>query len=224
MLREVVPLFLLAIANACVSSGYERASATAKKTAAYRDDLVHLDEQVGLTTEALRALSENPGDSPRSNHETFETFTRELANLEAGAAHSRKTWGKVDGRAETFFGSWSEDAAQITDADLKQSAEARRTALQASFRRVAEGQASTDQAVGNFVRSLTDLRLYLEHDLTAAGIASARGSIQKALAEGVALREQLHQQTRATDEAREALAPLKDMAAAQRIQPYSRLQ
>ena len=172
-------------------------------------------EQVGLTTEALRALSDNPGDSPRSNLETFETFKRELANLEARAAHSRKTYGKMDGRAATFFGGWNEDAALITDADLKQSAEARRTALQANYRKLAEGHGAADQASGRFVRTLTDLRLYLEHDLTAAGIASAKGSIQKALAEGAALREQLHQQVRATDEARDAIAPLKDLATSQ---------
>lgn len=221
MLRQVLPLLLLTVANACASSGYERASATADKTGAYHDDLVHLGEQVGLTTEALRALSENPGDSPRSNQETFETFARELANLEAHAARSRKTYGRMDGRAESFFGGWSEDAARISDADLKKSAEARRTALQANYRALAEGQLAADQALGHHVRALTDLRLYLEHDLTVAGIASARNTIQKALADGSALREQLRQQTRATDEARDALAPLKDLAPSQRARETS---
>jgi hypothetical protein len=215
MLRQVLPLILLSVASACVSSGYERARATADKTGTYREDLVHLGEQVGLATDALRALSENPGDSPRSNQETFETFGRELSNLEAGAAHSRKTYGRMDGRAASFFGGWSEDAAQITDADLKKSAEERRTALQANYKRLAEGQEATDQALGRFVRELTDLRLYLEHDLTADGIAKAKGSIQKALADGAALREQIHQQVRATDEARDALAPLKALAPSQ---------
>src|SRR6185503_15496248 len=104
MPRKFAITLLLAGASACVSSGYERASATADKTAAYRDNLVRLGEEIGLTTEALRALSDNPGDSPRSNQETFETFERELTNLEDGAARSRKTFGKMDGRADTFFG------------------------------------------------------------------------------------------------------------------------
>ena len=215
MLRQLPTLLLLAVPSACASSGYERASAAADKTSAYRDNLVHLGEQVGLTTEALRALSENPGDSPRSNHETFETFERELANLEAGAARSRKTYGRMDGRADTFFGGWSEDAGRITDADLKKSADARRAALQANYVKLAEGQAAADQALGRFVRALSDLRLYLENDLTAAGIASARGSIQKAFTDGAALSEQLRQQIRVTDEASEGLAPLKDLAPSQ---------
>jgi hypothetical protein len=209
-----VSLVLFA-ASACTASGYERASATADKTTTYRDNLVRLDEQVGLTTEALRALSQNPGDSPRSNQETFETFARELANLEARAERSRKTYGKMDGRAESFFGGWSQDAARISDADLKQSAEARRTALQANYQKLAAGQEAADQAVARFVRALGDLRLYLEHDLTAAGIASARRSIEKAFTDGAALQEQLRAQVRATDAARDGLAPLKDLAPSQ---------
>jgi len=216
MVRIVALTLLLIVASACASSGYERASAAADKTSAYRDNLVRLGEQVGLTTGALRALSDNPGDSPRSNQETFETFARELANLEARAARSRKTYGRMDGRAESFFGGWSEDAARITDADLKKSAEARRTALQANYQKLAEGQLAVDQVLEHHVRALTDLRLYLEHDLTAAGIASARNTIQKALTDGAALREQLREQVRATDEARDALAPLKDLAPSQR--------
>jgi hypothetical protein len=215
MLRNAACSIVLLAASACASSGYERASATADKTSAYRDNLVRLGEQVGLTSEALRALSQNPGDSPRSNQETFETFARELANLEADAARSRKTFGKMDGRAESFFGGWSQDAARISDADLKKSAESRRTTLQANYRKLAEGQEAADQALALFVRALADLRLYLEHDLTAAGIASAGRTIEKAFADGAALQEQLRQQIRATDAARDGLAPLKDLAPSQ---------
>lgn len=221
-MSRIAPLLLaLAAASACASSGYERASATADKTSAYRENLVRLGQQVGLTTDALRALSENPGDSPRSNRETFETFARELANLEARAERSRETYGRMDGRAESFFGGWSEDAAQITDADLKKSAETRRTTLQASYEELAQGQEAADQALARFVRVLTDLSLYLENDLTAAGIAQARSTIQKALADGAALQVQLGDQVRATDEAGGALAPLKDLAPSQQARGQS---
>jgi len=215
MLRNAALFLALAAAGACASSGYERASATADGTSAYHDDLVRLRQQVGLTTDALRALSENPGDSPRSNQETFETFARELANLEARAGRSRKTYGRMDGRAETFFGGWTEDSARITNVDLKKSAESRRVEMQASYLTLAEGQKASDQALARFVQELADLSLYLENDLTNAGIARARATIQKACADGAALQEQLDEQVRATAAAHEALAPLQDIAAYQ---------
>lgn len=223
------PPFVLALvlalvqqgAGACASSGYERASATADKTSAYRHNLVQLGQRVGLTAEALRALSENPGDSPRSNQETFETFARELSNLESSAERARKTYGRMDGRAESFFGSWTEDAARITNADLKKSAETRRSALQANYEKLAQGQLAADQALAHYVQTLTDLSLYLEHDLTVAGIASARGTLRSALAEGAALQQRLGEQVRATDEAGNALAPLKDLAPSQQAHAQS---
>ncbi|NOT30301.1 MAG: DUF2959 family protein [Planctomycetes bacterium] len=212
MLRILALPLVVSFALACASSGYERASATADRTAAYRDNLVRLREQVALAVEALRALSENPGDSPRSNKETFETYTRELANLEAASKRSRQTYGRMDGHAESFFGGWSEDTARITNADLKHSAEERRAVLQANYERLAQGKLEADLALAGFVGELTDLSLYLEHDLTAAGIASARSTIEKAFANGATLQDQLGVQVRATDSARAALAPLKDLA------------
>ncbi len=222
MLRTA-PLFFVLVTSACASSGYERASATADKTSAYRENLERLGARVGLATEALRALSENPGDSPRSNRETFETFARELANLESSAEHSRKNYGRMDGRAESFFGGWTEDAARINNADLKKSAETRRTALQANYEKLAQGQLAADQALERHVQTLTDLGLYLEHDLTVAGIASAKSTIQKAFADGAALQEQLREQVRITAAAHDSIAPLQDLAPSQQSRDSSRV-
>jgi hypothetical protein len=211
--RSVSQAFLVVfLAGACQSSGYERAGATADKATKYREDLVRLREEVALASEALRALSENPGDSPRSNQGTFQTFARELANLEASAKRSRKDYGRMDGRAEEFFGAWSADAARIANADLKHSAEQRRAALEANFVTLEKGQLEVDQALTQHVQALTDLRLYLGHDLTAAGIASARSTLTKVFAEGKALEERVAAQIRATDSAHESLEPLKDLA------------
>lgn len=221
MLRTPALLLVLSSApgflvlGACASrSGYARASATAEKTETYRDMVVRTREQVGLASDALRALAENPGDSPRSNQETFQTYARELINLESLALLARTTYGKMDARAELFFGGWTEDAAQITDAELKQSSDARRTALKANYEKLSGGQREADQALGHFVRQLSDLRLYLEHDLTADGIASAKKTIDKALADGAALQERLSALAHTSDEARTALAPLRAQAPA----------
>lgn len=221
MFRTLAPLPLLALslvacASACASQGYERASDTAEKTQTYRANLERLSDVIGLTSESLRALCENPGDSPHSNHETFQTYTRELANLEAAAKRSRKTYGRMDGRASQFFGVWNEDAARLENADLKRSAEERRTALQANYQRVAQGQLELDVALERHVRELNELRVYLEHDLTAAGISSAQTTIQQAFADGTALQQRLAAQARATELAGDSLEPLKQQAPSQR--------
>lgn len=221
MLRNLALTLFFSIAGACASSGYERASAAADKTTAYRETLVRLHEQVGLAGEALRALSENPGDSPRSNHETFETYERELANLEAASQRAHKIYGRMDGRADRFFGGWNEDSARIENAELKKSAESRRAALQANYETLARGQLEVDLALERYVGQLQDLRLYLENDLTSAGIASARATIERAFASGSALQDQLAAQARATDAARDSLAPLKELAPSQQARDAS---
>src|SRR5262245_8858300 len=90
-------------------AGYQPAPSTSDRTAVYREDLVGMRDQVGLCASALRALRDNPSDSPHSNKETFETFSRELSNLKARAESARKDYGRMDARAELFFGSWIEE-------------------------------------------------------------------------------------------------------------------
>ena len=66
------------------------------------------------------------------------------------------------------------------------------------------------------VQSLTDLRLYLETDLTATGIAMAAPTLARIVDEGEVLRQRLESQIRAADEAQASLEPLEDLA-----QPYT---
>jgi DUF2959 family protein len=207
---------LLFLGSACQSSGYARAGKAADKAEDYRDDLMRLREQVASASEALRALGENPGDSPRSNQGTFQTFERELANLEDTASRAREDYGRMQDRAQLFFGTWNEDAARVTDADLKKSSEVRRSALQANFARLEQGQVEVEEAVAKHVQSLTDLRLYLETDLTATGIAMAAPTLARVVEEGEVLRQRLESQIRAADEAQASLEPLEDLA-----QPYT---
>jgi len=205
---------VLFLGSACHSSGYARAGKAADKTEDYRDDLMRLREQVASASEALQALGENPGDSPRSNQGTFQTFERELANLEDTASRAREDYGRMQERAQLFFGTWTEDAARVTDADLKKSSEERRSALQANFARLEQGQVEVEEAVAKHVQSLTDLRLYLETDLTATGIAMAAPTLARVFQEGETLRQRLESQIRAADQAQASLEPLEDLAPA----------
>src|SRR5262249_12958196 len=135
MPRSPLLALLALFPGACFGprTGYERASATAAETSTYREDLVRLHAQLGLTAGSLRTLVENPNVAPRSNRATFETFAREVENLSDLGAEVRKSYGRVDARAESFFARWTEDTAVIEAADLKQHAGERRAALQANY-------------------------------------------------------------------------------------------
>lgn len=202
-------LFLLA---SCASSGYQRASSTAERTGSYQEELQELRAQVGLATEALRALCENPAGSPRSNPETLQTFRLELAGLERRAARTHKLHGKADAHATAFFAGWSADTAALTSAELKAGAETRRRALEASYGELEQGQAALDTALARLLGELRELALYLEHDLTAAGMASARRPIQAAFVNGALLQDQIEAQAAVARRAAAQLEPLKELA------------
>lgn len=197
---------------ACQSSGYHQARAASDRTENYGEELERLAKGIDQAAAALRTLAENPGDSPRSNRETFQTFEREQLNLRDAAADARRAFERMETKAELFFGAWSEDTAAIQGADLRKSAETRRSALEAGFRTLGSGQVELEKALEGFLAELEDLRLYLEHDLTAAGIGSAREPLTRVQTDARTLRERLGAQARAAEAARASLEPLKDQA------------
>lgn len=205
---------LLALAAACQSgrSGYERASTTSRRIAAYRDNAERLGAGIGLTLGSLETLAQSPDVAPRSSAETFQTFERELANLEDLAAASRKLYGKMDARAQEFFGKWIEESATIENAELGKRADERREAVQASYKKIGAARLPAEQSLSRLLADLGDLRTYLEQDLTAPGLASAKDPIEKASQEGARVRELLSEIVRAADAAREALAPMEAQA------------
>ncbi|HEX6886079.1 MAG TPA: hypothetical protein VF530_22085 [Planctomycetota bacterium] len=210
-LASSLPTVLLLLAG-CASSGYQRASDAADRTGSYHEELIRLRAQVGLAIDALRALSENPAGSPRSNPETLQTFRLELAGLERRAERVRTLHGKADAHAEAFLTGWSTDTAALTGAELKQGAETRRKALEASYVELEQGQAALDRALAELQRELGELALYLEHDLTAAGMGSARKTIQAAFVDGALLQDQIEAQAVRAQRTAIQLAPLKELA------------
>jgi len=217
----LLPFAVLAAlaAPACLGSraGYERASRTADRTATYREHLVRLRDQLGLTAEALGTLRASPDVLPRSNRETFQTFARELTNLDSAVERTRKDYGRMDEGALIFFGGWVSDTAAIQDADLKKRAEERRIALQANYQKVAQGHGELDAALTRHLRELEDLRVYLETDLTPAGITSVDDRIARALAVSSELQERVSDQAHATDAAQSGLTPLQAQAPSQEL-------
>jgi hypothetical protein len=213
---RLAPILLVSLAAGCQSrsSGYERARDTSQRLEAYREINLRLSDQVGLTLDSLQTLADEPDAKSFSSAETFQTFERELSNLELLAVKARRLYGKLDARAQAFFGGWTQESALIESVELRQRAEERRAAVQASFQTVSQHRLESDLLLARLIDQLGDLRAYLEHDLTGAGLASARDQIAQAVQDGRALQELLGASAAAKAVAMEALAPLEARAPA----------
>jgi hypothetical protein len=211
---------LALLASACQSrrSGYERARDTSEQLEEYRTVTLRLSDQVGLTLDSLLTLAQEPNAELRSSAETFQTFERELSNLELLSAKARRLYGKMDARAQAFFGGWTQESAMIESVELRQRAEERRAAVQASFHTLSQSRLESDLLLQRLIDQLGDLRAYLEHDLTGAGLASAKDQIAQAVQDGRALQELLGASAEAEAAAMEALAPLEARAPAREPQ------
>ena len=214
--RALIPTLALAagalVLGACASSGYDQARTTVQRAESYGEQLGTLGERLELALEALDTLTRDPLDSPRTSRETYETFRREVANLDVQAKRVERAFGRMDAQAGTFFLDWRSETAAIVDADLKGTAESRRAVLEASFTTLSKGQVEVEAELATVTARMADLVLYLEHDLTRSGLASAREPIQRAFEESRAFLRLLEDQSAAVKAARSALEPLEAQA------------
>jgi hypothetical protein len=212
MLRSLALGLVLLVAPACTSTGYDRAASAADRTKAYHEELLDLRAQVGVASDALRALSETRGESQRSNQETLQTYRLEIESLERLSGRTRRLHGKVEVRAQAFFGGWTTDAAALTSAELRESDTDCRQALAANFSKLEQGQSGLESALAKHVLELRELALYFGHGLSSAGLTRAQRSIQAAFVNGALLQDQIGAQAALARRAAEELEPLEQLA------------
>ncbi len=195
------------LATGCLSSpsGHERAERVLEQLGARRAAIVAVSDDVARTTEAIDVLSREGAD-PRPIFDRFvlalET-TEEAADEAASSAKaSEKAW-------RSFSRACERDTASIRSASVRERAEKRRAETSALFEAVGAAQKRADEVLEPYLSQVTDLRKYLENDVTPAGLESAQDLLRKAQQDGARVRERFQDLASRVDQARKAIAPVQ---------------
>ena len=141
------------------------------KVAAGLQDLhtkgVLLKGQIDKTVGALKELTSKPQADPSAQ---FELFSQELGILEGKVEKAVQQRTAMETVVEDQFLAWEENLKQLRDEELRAKAADRRAATEATYSEIQQKLAELRTVWGPFMADLTDIRQYLNDDLTKVGL------------------------------------------------------
>jgi DUF2959 family protein len=165
-----------ALAGACASSGRDRTESTRegmKRTRQGIDRVVKACDD-GATT--LADLAKSAQGDPRA---PFANYVRIVGILETEITVARDRNAAMHEDTDAFFRAWEAELGAVKNPAIKAKADERRTELRDLYARVRTASQAAKEVSDPFLQDLRDLRVYLENDLTARGIAAATDPIAK---------------------------------------------
>jgi hypothetical protein len=141
------------------------------KVAAGLNDLhtkgVLLKGQIDKIVGALKELTSKPQADPSAQ---FELFSQELGILEGKVEKAVQQRTAMETVVEDQFLAWEENLKQLRDEELRARAADRRAATEATYSEIQQKLAELRTVWGPFMADLTDIRQYLNDDLTKVGL------------------------------------------------------
>jgi hypothetical protein len=128
---------------------------------------VLLKGQIDKTVEALKDLTSKPQADPLAQ---FERFSQELGILEGKVEQAVQQRTAMETVVEDQFLTWEENLKQLRDEELRARAADRRAATEATYSEIQQKLVELRTVWGPFMADLTDIRQYLNDDLTKVGL------------------------------------------------------
>ena len=150
------------------------------KVAAGLQDLhtkgVLLKGQIDKTVGALKELTSKPQADPSAQ---FELFSQELGILEGKVEKAVQQRTAMETVVEDQFLAWEENLKQLRDEELPAKAADRRAATEATYSEIQQKLAELRTVWGPFMADLTDIRQYLNDDLTKVGLQNITPTVNR---------------------------------------------
>jgi DNA repair exonuclease SbcCD ATPase subunit len=150
------------------------------KVAAGLQDLhtkgVLLKGQIDKTVGALKELTSKPQADPSAQ---FELFSQELGILEGKVEKAVQQRTAMETVVEDQFLAWEENLKQLRDEELCAKAADRRAATEATYSEIQQKLAELRTVWGPFMADLTDIRQYLNDDLTKVGLQNITPTVNR---------------------------------------------
>lgn len=174
-------LALLPFLPACQSGSSSEGSAAAKSvteaSASIDKGLVELDG-------ALKALGSMPAAPQAMLEEKYKTYTDHLGRLEKIAEDVKATTQALQQQRTTYFATWDQQLASMTNEDIRKRSEKRRAEVEKELERIREEHAEASESCQPLLSDMRDLRTALKTDLTPDGVKALKKSIDRVLDKG----------------------------------------
>jgi hypothetical protein len=174
-----------AVLTGCSSEPASPAAATGAKITEAAAKINEGSAKIDTTLAALNDLVSNPqGDlAPK-----FEKFNVSVDELQSAAINVSNRVAEMRASGNDYFKNWDQQLAEIKNEDIKNRSAERKNQVMKEFTDIKLAYTKASMAYRPFMADLRDVQSALRTDLTAGGVASVKGSADKAKAAGADLK------------------------------------
>jgi hypothetical protein len=159
----------------CKTTGVQKANKTVKAMDKNFAIVKSAPDRITAVTDSLNELIKEGGDMRAE----FKAFDKSVNKLISQRDRFRKLKANVDSSKNSFVEAWAERQATITNDELRNRSEERRSEVIARFEEVNALVARAKAELEPWLQEIIDIRTYLESDLNPGGIASIADLIPK---------------------------------------------
>ncbi len=176
--------------------------------------------QVGIAdVDAVQSTLNALQNNSRDQRALYAEYRDQVEQVEDRADDINAEVQTMQERAQAYRNAWQQEAAQITDPDLRQAAQERADAIQERFSTIMTDYRAVKDAYYPFIRKLRDVETFLSNDLTAAGANAAKPTMREAVQLGDTVKQNARKVVQAIDETMPRLKPATSPARRATTQP-----
>ena len=191
-MKTFIPSILLSAAvvllAGCDSPGYEKAASTSTSLRKASQDIDKSQAQIDVVLAALSDLVNSPGSDMKPQ---FKNCSSEVGKLESFANDVDGHAAAMQEQGAAYFRKWDVELATIKNEDILTRSSDRKNAVTAQFAKVRASYLQAKADFTPFMSDLKDIRTSLAADLTAGGLASIKGVVNRANEDAAPLRRTL---------------------------------
>jgi hypothetical protein len=151
---------------ACASSGPSRSAKAVETMEETHAGLTKVREQIDQT---LASLGDVMNASPERLRPSFRKYSKDVDKLRTDAVETKKRFQSMKTKKNDYIAVWGKEQGHVSDPELRQVGDARRSEVRANLDRVIESLTVATETFDPFLNNLGDVQKVLGNDLTPAG-------------------------------------------------------
>jgi chromosome segregation ATPase len=167
---------------------FKQSAELSKRMSKTSEDVDKYVAQLDKTEEALSSVSQAQSKDLKKR---YESFSKEVTNLEAAQKHATADIDQMKSTGTEYFDAWDTSIAEVSNPELKQASAERRSKTMKEHDDLAASLSGVGSQLPALMSDLHDLKTFMEADLSTENVGKAGGMIQKSQADSQALRNKI---------------------------------
>ncbi len=172
----------------CASKGYDKGADTAKALQSDAAKTQAVSQSVTDTLGALNKLTYNPQGDLRDQ---YGKFTDAVKSLQSASSSLDSQIADTQAKSDAYFVNWSNQIATIQNPDIRALSASRKDAVSAKLVSLKGSYTDVKGSLKSFTDDVTDIKTYLDTDLTAAGLDKIKDVVAKTKLDAVPVRDSI---------------------------------